>query len=149
MKGLTMFQKLRERVQAEKGFTLIELLVVILIIGILAAIALPSFINQRSKATDASAKSNARSAQEAMETYNTDNDTYVGADAAALQTIEPALNNAPAPVVNSVAANAYQLHTTSTSATPVTFNVIRAATGVVTRTCAPVSTGGCNSTGTW
>jgi type IV pilus assembly protein PilA len=144
-----MLRKLRERVQAEKGFTLIELLVVILIIGILAAIALPSFINQRSKATDASAKSNARTSQEAMETYYTDNQTYVGGTAAALQTIEPALNNNPQPVVDSVAANAYQLHTVSTSSTPVTFNVIRAATGVVTRTCAPVSTGGCNGAGVW
>ena len=67
-----MLHKLRSRVQDEKGFTLIELLVVILIIGILAAIALPAFLNQRGKAQDAEAKSAVRTAQTAMETFYTD-----------------------------------------------------------------------------
>ncbi len=74
-----MLHKLRTRMQDEKGFTLIELLVVILIIGILAAIALPAFLNQREKAQDSAAKSDARTAQTAMETYYTDTQTYVGA----------------------------------------------------------------------
>ena len=74
-----MLHKLRDRAASEKGFTLIELLVVILIIGILAAIALPAFLNQRSKAQDTEAKSAARTAQTAMETWYTDEQTYVGA----------------------------------------------------------------------
>ncbi len=77
-----MINKLRARMQDEKGFTLIELLVVILIIGILAAIALPAFLNQREKAQDSTAKSDARTAQTAMETYYTDNQTYTGATTA-------------------------------------------------------------------
>src|ERR1041384_7408638 len=67
-----MLHKLRARAQDEKGFTLIELLVVILIIGILAAIALPAFLNQRGKAQDTEAKTEARTMQTAMETFYTD-----------------------------------------------------------------------------
>ena len=82
-----LLQKLRMRVGArlngdrEAGFTLVELLVVMLILGLLAAIAIPSFFNQRDKAKDASAKEMAHTAQTAMETYATDNGgIYTGVD---------------------------------------------------------------------
>src|SRR4051794_33366007 len=73
---LTVLNSLRNRLNGEEGFTLIELLVVILIIGILAAIAIPSFLNQKGKGEDAQAKASARTAQTAMETYYTDKGDY-------------------------------------------------------------------------
>ena len=72
---LARLQKLQE--EREEGFTLIELLVVIIIIGILAAIAIPVFLNQRQKGYDAGVKSDLRNAATAEETYLTDNGNYV------------------------------------------------------------------------
>jgi type IV pilus assembly protein PilA len=88
-----MLQSLRQRTSDEGGFTLIELLVVILIIGILAAIAIPALLSQKSKAYDSSAKTLAQTSQTAMETYSTENGgSYLNASATKLDEIEPSIN---------------------------------------------------------
>ncbi len=73
--------------EKDKGFTLIELLVVIIIIGILAAIAIPVFLNQRKKAVDASIKSDLRTVANELETYYVDKQVYPGAITAVSGTI--------------------------------------------------------------
>ena len=76
--------KLRQRLQREEGFTLIELLVVIVIIGILLAIAIPSYLGFRDRANKADALANLRQAVPAAEGYYSDNQTYVLMDKPAL-----------------------------------------------------------------
>ena len=73
---------------AQGGFTLIELLVVIVIIGILLAIAVPSYLNFRDRANDSKAQANIRAALPAIETYFSDNGTYVGMTTATLRAID-------------------------------------------------------------
>jgi type IV pilus assembly protein PilA len=143
-----MLHTIRKRINDERGFTLIELLVVILIIGILAAIAIPSFLSQKDKAGDASAKSFARSMQTAEETYYTDNSTY-DTNLAGLQRIEPALNDLPSRTPPTASGTADTFTVTATSTAGVAYTISRARTGVVTRSCDRPSVGGCNAGGSW
>ena len=83
-----MIQGLRTRItrsETEGGFTLIELLVVIIIIGILLAIAIPSYLKFRDRANESAAKANVRAAVPAIEAYYADNNTYAGMTLAKLQ----------------------------------------------------------------
>lgn len=138
-----MLEKLRQRSSSESGFTLVELLVVMLILGILAAIAIPTFFNQRDKARDASAKEMVRTAQTAMETYAIDNQgNYTGATVAALDQIEPTLD-ASKLAVNVTGPKEYSL--TGTSATTTTFTITKAADGSTAFSCSRPGEGGCPS----
>jgi len=148
-----LLNAIRRRIGDERGFTLIELLVVILIIGILAAIAIPSFLSQKDKAGDASAKSYVRNMQTAEETYFTDNSTYT-ANVADLRTIEPALNDVPNPGGTAPAAVAVtdirrDFAVSATSKAGVTYTITRRSDGTTRRSCDRPNTGGCNAGSSW
>jgi type IV pilus assembly protein PilA len=133
----------------ERGFTLIELLVVLIIIGILAAIVIAAFATQQNKAHDADAKTHARSAQTAMESYYLEKKTYVGANNTALEEQQTSLRDANGLTVTIATSSEFEVATTSTSTEPVTYKVHRLSTGTIQRTCAPHNTGGCKAGGVW
>ncbi|MHB1538370.1 MAG: type II secretion system protein [Solirubrobacteraceae bacterium] len=160
-----MLDRMRARASDESGFTLIELLVVILIIGILAAIAIPAFLSQTSKAYDSSAKTLAQTAQTAAETYGTENGgLYTGLSAEALHKVEPTISasnsTASGPAVTAVevptGGKSYKI-TIGAQKTKDTFSIERTEGGETVRTCEQKEasgTSGCKvegsgKTGTW
>jgi type IV pilus assembly protein PilA len=138
-----MWKALQRRGTDERGFTLVELLVVVLIIGLLAAIAISSFLSQRSKAQDAEAKQVIRTASHAVQVFHMDHDTF-NVTVAELVQIEPSLGSARNLVVNGT-VNTYDIAADSASGAN-TYTLARRADGTVLRGCTAPGNGGCRST---
>jgi type IV pilus assembly protein PilA len=136
---------LRPRLRADDGFTLVELLVVILTIGILAAIGLASFLDQRVKAQDAEAKTSAVAAAKAMVAYSTDKDgSYADATPADLAKIEPALGQARGLAVDATSFT-FTVSVDSAAGDGAAFSIERTSDGGSLRDCTRPGLGACRA----
>jgi type IV pilus assembly protein PilA len=144
-----MLHRLRQRLSNEGGFTLIELLVVILIIGILAAIAIPAFLSQTSKANDAAAKTQVGTLQTTEEACASENNgVFTNCTLAELKKIEPTLNDTTTATaaVGTLGAEEFEVKSTAKGTGDV--YTLQNIKGSITRTCT-ANKGGCSAAGTW
>jgi type IV pilus assembly protein PilA len=139
------------RPTADEGFSLIELLVVVLIVGILAAIAIPSFLNVTAKASGSAAKTQVGTLQTTIKVFAMENSgSYEGATLAKLQTIEPTLRDkatAVAGPITHLSATSFTIQSEAVGSGEIF--TLESENGAVVRSCSPLGKGGCSASGNW
>jgi type IV pilus assembly protein PilA len=142
--------RLAKAVREQDGFTLMEILVVLLIIGILAAIAIPSFTSQTARANDAAAKTQIGTLGTTIKTFAMDNGgSYKGATLAKLEEVEPTLKDSTTSVAKEVAeatSTGFEIESEAVGSKDV--YKLASIDGEVTRSCTPRDAGGCTG-GSW
>jgi type IV pilus assembly protein PilA len=135
---------------SERGFTLVELLVVVLIVAVLAAIAIPTFLGQRGKSQDAEAKWMAAVTAQALHVWHQERDTFAGADVDGLTRIEPTVREIRGLSFSDLGEDSFTISVDSAAGEsgggPY---VIEYRAGDTDRTCAVPNRGSCPDSGTW
>ncbi len=147
-----MLKACRNRVAEERGFSLMELLVVMLILGILATILVPAFLNQKTKASDSGAKATARVMQTAMEICGNEGSGFSGCDIARLRAIEKSIPQSGSTVAADPGNPPGGWSVSAESSNGNLFEIERDSNAVTTRNCTVPNgkeRGGCPSSGNW